>query len=142
MGEAARDSWSLAELSEQAGVPRRTIRYYIARGLLEGPVKAGPRSAYGPGHLERLQRIQALQGEGLTLAEIARVVAGPVAELLPEPVAWQSYRVAGDVTVYVRAGVTPWRMKAIREALRDLAARLAETGETEENDSGADGHRS
>ncbi len=143
MSDPARDLWSLAELAEEAGVPRRTIRYYIARGLLDGPVKAGPRSAYGSGHLQRLKRIQGLQAEGLTLAEIAHVLAGPVSERkFPEPVPWQSYAVSGDVMVYVQAGVSPWRMKAIRDALRDFAMRLAETGGTEEDDSGPDGHRS
>ena len=33
------NSRTLAELSEESGIPARTIRFYIARGLLDGPVK-------------------------------------------------------------------------------------------------------
>ncbi len=29
--------WTLKELAEEAGVPKRTIRYYISRGLLAPP---------------------------------------------------------------------------------------------------------
>ena len=127
----AKSSFTLAELAEETQIPRRTIRYYIARGLLPGPEKAGRNSVYGPDHLERLRRIVELQSEGLTLAEITHRLAGAVPEQsLPEPVAWQAYAVAPDVTVQVRAGAAPWRMKQIREALRDLQDRLAREGGT------------
>lgn len=38
----------LAELAQKAGLPGRTIRFYIARGLLPGPLKAGRGATYGP----------------------------------------------------------------------------------------------
>ena len=47
----------LAELAEKAGLPGRTIRFYIARGLLPGPLKAGRGAAYGQEHLDRLREI-------------------------------------------------------------------------------------
>ena len=120
-----KETWTLAELAGEAGVPRRTIRYYIARGLLEGPVKAGRNSVYAARHLDRLKEIQRLQEEGRTLTEIAHLLAGALVEdQLPEPVAWQSFAIADDVTVNVRGDVSPWRMKLIRETLRDLNARL------------------
>jgi len=36
-----RDSLTLVELAEAAGVPARTIRYYIAKGLLPSPLVGG-----------------------------------------------------------------------------------------------------
>ncbi len=129
---------TLAELSQESGIPRRTIRFYISRGLIEGPVKAGKHSAYDWTHLKRLRRIQQLQAKGMTLAEIGReLVKGNVRVRLARPVTWQSYTIADDVTVNVRSGVSPWRMKQIRESLEELASRLAGTGGSKRNDDNA-----
>lgn len=118
---------SLAELAEESGVPARTIRYYIARGLLEGPETAGRGASYGERHLERLRQIRALQGKGLTLAEIARRLGGgEAARGLPPAVACWQYQPAPDVTVLVRADSPPWRLRQVHAALRALAVVLAE----------------
>ncbi|HSW41402.1 MAG TPA: MerR family transcriptional regulator [Patescibacteria group bacterium] len=62
--------YSLQDLSDLAGVTPRTIRYYIAQGLLPSPDRAGPGTTYGDGHLHRLRLIRRLQREHLPLAEI------------------------------------------------------------------------
>lgn len=67
---------SLAGLTEQAGVSVRTVRYYIAEGLLPPPVAAGRQSAYTPGHLDRLRLIARLKEAYLPLREIRRQLAG------------------------------------------------------------------
>ena len=121
---------SLAELAAQAGVPARTVRFYIARGLLDGPAVAGRGADYGPAHLERLRNIREMQGGGLTLAAIARELSG-TGTALPEASAWWQYRISPDVIVSVRADAAPWRLKQVREALEWMAARLAEKKETE-----------
>ena len=54
----------------------RTIRYYIAEGLLPPPVGTGPRSAYTAGHLDRLRLIARLKAAYLPLKEIRRRLAG------------------------------------------------------------------
>jgi len=48
---------TLAELSEESSIPARTIRFYIARGLLDGRVKAGRGAVYTAERL-RLEKIQ------------------------------------------------------------------------------------
>jgi len=62
--------YSLQDLVDLAGVTPRTIRYYIAQGLLPSPGKAGPGTTYADGHLNRLRLIRRLQREHLPLAEI------------------------------------------------------------------------
>ena len=62
--------YSLQDLVDLAGVTPRTIRYYIAQGLLPSPGKAGPGATYTDGHLHRLRLIRRLQREHLPLAEI------------------------------------------------------------------------
>jgi len=116
---------TLAELSEEAGIPARTIRFYIARGLLAGPVKAGRGAAYTHEHLARLDQIKRLQAEGRMLAEIAHELdAAPAQNITAPPVAWWQHAIDGDVQVLVRGDISPWRMKQVRAAIEDMAARL------------------
>jgi DNA-binding transcriptional MerR regulator len=70
------EEMSLTELVERAGVSVRTVRYYIAEGLLPPPLSTGPGSSYGPGHLLRLRLIQRLKDAYLPLKEIRRRLAG------------------------------------------------------------------
>jgi len=120
-------SKTLAELSEESGLPARTIRFYIARGLLDGPVKSGRGAVYTANHLTRLERIKQLQAEGQMLAEIAHDLGGgqPACATAP-PTAWWQHMIHEDVTVWVRGDVSPWRMKQIRKAVEDFASRLQE----------------
>ena len=84
--------WNRRELADRSGVPERTIRFYIARGALDGPTGAGRAAAYGHAHLERLAEIQRRQDRGETIAEISR---GPVAlRQVAEPDGWWRYAVA------------------------------------------------
>jgi DNA-binding transcriptional MerR regulator len=118
---------TLQELSEAVGVSARTIRFYIARGLLAGPLKAGRGADYGQEHMERLERIKRLQAEGKTLIEISRRLEPSPREVnLDAPAAWWQYAIETDVMVSVRADASPWRMRRIRTALEALARALKE----------------
>lgn len=66
------DGMSLGALTKAADVSTRTVRYYIAEGLLPPPTVAGPRSAYTQGHLNRLRLIGRLKDAYLPLREIRR----------------------------------------------------------------------
>jgi DNA-binding transcriptional MerR regulator len=54
----------------------RTVRYYIAEGILPPPEGSGPGSAYTRGHLDRLRLIQRLKEAYLPLKEIRRRLSG------------------------------------------------------------------
>ena len=62
----AEGEYKLAELSELAGVPTRTIRYYVAKDLLPAPAR-GSKSRYTDEHLARLRVIRKLQDVPLPL---------------------------------------------------------------------------
>ena len=64
------DPYSISDLARLSGVTPRTVRYYVAQGLLPSPEQAGPSTRYGEGHLARLRLIRRLQREHLPLAEI------------------------------------------------------------------------
>jgi DNA-binding transcriptional MerR regulator len=64
------------ELAAQARVSVDTVRFYQSKGLLPAPRRVGRVAVYGREHAERLARIRALQAKGLSLATIARLLAG------------------------------------------------------------------
>ena len=118
---------TLAELSEESSTPARTIRFYIARGLLDGPLKAVRGAVYTAEHLARLEKIKQMQAEGRMLAEIAHDLNGgaPQQAAVP-PSQWWQYPIQDDVMIWVRGDVTPWRMKQIRAAVDEMTSRLRE----------------
>ena len=119
------DEKTLAELAEAAGIPARTIRFYISRGLLDGPTKAGRGAVYTGAHLDRLEKIRALQAQGRHLSEIAPLVGGaPQAASSYPATMWWQHALADDVVVWTRGDASPWRHKQIREAVDELAVRL------------------
>lgn len=72
------ESFKLQDLADAAGVTPRTVRYYIAQGLLPSPGRLGAGTRYGREHLDRLHLIRRLQDQGLSLAEIRdRLEPGP-----------------------------------------------------------------
>ena len=67
--------YSLAELSEVADVPERTVRYYIQEKLIPPSLGRGRKARYSDEHLERLREIRQLRALGLPL-DIIRVHMG------------------------------------------------------------------
>jgi DNA-binding transcriptional MerR regulator len=64
------NDYTLQDLADLAAVTPRTVRYYVAQGLLPSPGKLGPGATYGEGHLARLRLIRRFQRDHLPLAEI------------------------------------------------------------------------
>jgi DNA-binding transcriptional MerR regulator len=67
---------TLADVARLADVTPRTVRYYVAQGLLPSPGQAGPGSRYPESTLLRLQLIREMQRNHLPLAEIRARLAG------------------------------------------------------------------
>lgn len=67
---------TIEELAERAGVPVRTIRYYIAEGLLPGPGTRGKAAVYDERHWLRLRLIRRLVDQRVPLATIKTRLAG------------------------------------------------------------------
>lgn len=143
--DAKNKEWTLRELAAETGVPERTIRFYISRGLLDPPLRGGRGAAYGAGHKARLEEIRKLQAKGLMLAEIAQAPVEVYDELrlksaagapmlgdsapapasaLPAPEDWRAYGIADDVVVMLRAGAAPWRTRRLLAALRQFSTMI------------------
>lgn len=64
------DTFDIHDLSEHSAIRVRTIRYYVAQGLLPPPEGRGPSALYHLSHLNRLLLIRRLQEAHLPLAAI------------------------------------------------------------------------
>ena len=60
------------DLCRLTGLTRRTVRFYIQKGLLEKPNGEKKGAWYSQEHLERLARIRQLSASGLSLDAVAR----------------------------------------------------------------------
>jgi DNA-binding transcriptional MerR regulator len=69
-------TFTIADLARLADVTPRTVRYYVAQGLLRPPGHAGPGARYPESALSRLRLIRELQRSHLPLAEIRTRLAG------------------------------------------------------------------
>jgi len=68
-------TYSIGALAAAAGVSRRTVHFYVQRGLLRPPDGRGRGAQYTEEHLTRLIQIKAWREEGAPLNEIRTRVA-------------------------------------------------------------------
>ncbi|CAN5672754.1 hypothetical protein BH23CHL4_BH23CHL4_00090 [soil metagenome] len=126
----AQIDYNLTELTGAAGVSSRTVRYYIAEGLLPPPVAAGPRSSYSTSHLNRLMLIGRLKNDYLPLREIRKrlnsMSEAEIEEMLnqttgPEPrlVVDRGPERHGHAASYTSQALGPSPIRHLRPASRD-----------------------
>ncbi len=68
-------TYTIADLARLTSLNVRTIRYYLAQGLIPASGESGPGAHYGQGHLDRLRLTKRLQQQHLPLAEIRQRLA-------------------------------------------------------------------
>ena len=77
----------IAELATLGGVSRRTVRYYVQRGLLPAPTGTGRGKHYTQAHVERLVFVRQQQEAGIPLDRIAAALGlgepAPTAPAVP-----------------------------------------------------------
>ena len=78
--------YKVSELADKAGVTKRTIHYYISKGLLLPPEGSGVNSLYTDEHLERILLIKKLQAEYMPLNKIREYILDNPNEKAPQSV--------------------------------------------------------
>jgi len=68
------DQYTIDELLQMTGVTRRTVRFYVQRGLIPPPAARGRGRHYGKEHLAGILRIQKLKRAGKRLDDIKEEV--------------------------------------------------------------------
>lgn len=124
----APERYGIDELSTLAGVTPRTVRYYIAEGLLERPVGEKRGAHYVRRHLEQLLLIRRWTDAGLSLERVRELIAGAPEAPAPRRAppgsveVWSRVTLADGLEVHVepgRAGLTP---EQVRDLVRGVAA--------------------
>lgn len=120
--QAGEPTLTVDELAARAGVTVRTVRFYSTRGLLPPPV-IGPRRVgrYGREHLARLELIDELQRQGMTLAAIERYLERLPGDLTARDLALQ------------RAVVASWAPESVETVTLPELARRAGRPLTDED---------
>ena len=99
--------YNVDELAKRAGVSRRTVRYYIQRGLLPPPSGLGRGKHYTKSHLATLTRIRELQEDSVPLEVIAERLAGLERKSVSEPnqvqTTWIRVELAEDIELHLRS---------------------------------------
>ncbi|MGA2477443.1 MAG: MerR family transcriptional regulator [Spirochaetia bacterium] len=70
------DMYNIDNLASLSGLSRRTIHYYVQRGLLEPPEGGGRGSYYTESHLRALKRIAELAAQGVPLIHMKALLEG------------------------------------------------------------------
>lgn len=85
--------FSLDELCSLSDTPKRTARYYMQIGLVDGPIGSTKAAHYLPRHLDQLLTIRKLSDAGVSLERIREVLSGEAPPVPPRQ------RKAGSVEV-------------------------------------------
>ncbi|MCX7634785.1 MAG: MerR family transcriptional regulator [Syntrophales bacterium] len=95
--------YTIEDLVELTGYPRRTIRYYVQEGLIDPPAGRGRGGYYYDSHLERLRLIKAYQEKGIRISAIAAMLKGkaPPVEVAPSRSVVIRYEVAPGIELHV-----------------------------------------
>ena len=85
--------FSLDELCSLSDTPKRTVRYYMQIGLVDGPIGSTKAAHYLPKHLDQLLTVRKLSDAGVSLDRIREVLSGEAPPVPPRQ------RKAGSVEV-------------------------------------------
>jgi DNA-binding transcriptional MerR regulator len=130
--------YSIHELAALASVPTRTVRFYIAQGLMDRPHGAKRGAWYEDRHLQQLLLIRRWTDAGLSLDRVRELQAGSPEEAPPRPVkpgmveVWSRVTLADGVEIQVepgRAGMTPEQVVAFIQDVTDAYRRVRDPGE-------------
>jgi len=131
--------FTIDELCTLAGLPKRTVRYYVQIGLVDRPVGETKAARYDGHHLEQLLRIRKWSQAGLSLERIRELLADGGEAPPPRPrgsgsvEVWSHLVIADGLELMLepgRAGLTP---EQVRSLFTDVM-RLYESLAKENND--------
>jgi len=125
---AAAERFSIDELSTLAGVTPRTVRYYIAEGLIDRPAGEKRGAHYLRRHLEQLLLIRRWTDAGLSLERVRELIAGAPEDPAPQRAAagsvevWSRVTLADGLEVHIEPGRASLTPEQVRSLVRGITA--------------------
>lgn len=121
--------YAIDELATLAGVTPRTVRFYIAQGLIDRPAGEKRGAHYLQRHLEQLLLVRRWTDAGVSLERVRELVAGAPEDpprRAPPPGSvevWSRVTLADGLELHVepgRAGLSPEQTRALVRGLLAL----------------------
>jgi DNA-binding transcriptional MerR regulator len=134
------ECFSIDDLSTLGGVTPRTVRYYIAEGLVDRPIGEKRGARYLRRHLEQLLLIRRWTDAGLSLDRVRELIAGAPEDPAPRRAppgsveVWSRITVADGLEVQVepgRAELTPEQMRSLVRGITALYRQVRASGTAE-----------
>ena len=105
--------YKVSELAQKAGVTKRTIHYYISKGLLMPPEGTGVASTYNDEHLNRILLIKKLQAQYMPLNKIREYIfEGQDTNIkceetteIKENINTNTFTLVSDTDIYIRENI-------------------------------------
>lgn len=122
------DHYSLDDLASLAGVTARTVRYYIAEGLVDRPEGEKRGAHYLQRHLDQLLAIRRWTDAGISLDRVRELLAGAPEDPSPRPVrpgtveVWSRVTVADGIEVHLEPGRAQLSPEQVRALVRGITA--------------------
>jgi DNA-binding transcriptional MerR regulator len=136
--------FTIDEICALVEMNKRTVRYYIQKGLVDRPEGIGKGAFYGHGHLEQLLAIRKWKAAGLSLERIQDILAvekegGGAERPLPPPLpnkqgaieVWSHMHAGDGIELHIeprRAGLNPEQVRALFKEVMKLAQKIREEG--------------
>ena len=135
--------FTMEELVRLVDLPKRTVRYYIQRGLVDRP--EGPRRTawYTSRHLEQLLAIKRWQRAGLSLERIGEILRQEARGEPPPPAparpgdveVWSRLHIARGLELHIepgRTGLSPEKVRRLAREIGEIYRELKEEGSAEQ----------
>jgi len=132
--------FTIDEICALVEMNKRTVRYYIQRGLVDRPEGVGKGASYSHVHLEQLLTIRKWKAAGLSLERIEDILAGerdggygdkPVPPPLPKRQGtvelWSHLTVGDGIELNIeprRAGLSPEQVRALFREVNNLYRKI------------------
>lgn len=134
--------FTIDEMCALVEMDRRTVRYYIQKGLVDRPEGVGKGAYYTHAHLEQLLAIRKWKRAGVSLDRIQEILAdgkggAPGGQPLPPPPprkkgaveVWSHLNVSDGIELHIeptRAGLSPGQVRALFRDVMKVAGKIRE----------------
>jgi len=134
--------FTIDEICALVEMNKRTVRYYIQKGLVDRPEGIGKGAFYSHSHLEQLLAIRKWKAAGLSLERIQDILAdekegGTSDKPIPPPLpkregtveVWSHMHVGDGIELHIeprRAGLSPEQVRALFNEVMNLAQKIRE----------------
>ena len=134
MGE---EIYNIEALGKLTGLNRRTIRYYVQRGILQKPHGGGRGHYYTGEHANRIREIQRLREQGVPIEKMREIFSEPqkinqaeekiaTSSVYREEI-WHRVTIGEEIEISFRKGGLSERDRG--DIIRYITTRLQEEGE-------------